>query len=127
MSTSARTIIIASALFGFSAIALGAYGDHGLRGDINPETMRSFETAVRYQIFHAIAALAIGIGLYSGAPKRLVWSAIIILCGTGLFAGSIYLKVIFGLEAAIKATPAGGIILMAGWLSLIYTSLSQHD
>ena len=118
-------LLVASGLLGFCAIALGAYGDHGLRGNIDPEILRSFETAVRYQLFHAVALLAIGAGLSSGTPKRIFWSALILLAGTVIFSGSIYLKVIFGIDAATRAAPAGGMMIMAGWLSFIWAGMKK--
>lgn len=118
-------ILAAAGLLGFSAIALGAYGDHGLHGNIDAQAMRSFETAIRYQLFHAIALLAISIGPHIEAAKRLFWSAVILFTGCAIFSGSIYLKVIFGIDAAVQATPAGGMTLMAGWLVLVWAGMKK--
>lgn len=123
-------VLVAAGLLGFSAIALGAYGDHGLRGSVDAETMRSFETAIRYQLFHALALLAIGIGIAAGtAPastlKRLTWTGWVMLAGTLVFCGSIYLKIIFGVDSATKLAPLGGMTLMAGWLMLVFAGIKK--
>lgn len=118
-------IMIAAGLLGFSAIALGAYGDHGLRGSLDADTMRSFETAIRYQLFHAIALLAISVGTLSMQSKRLLWVGIVMLAGTIIFSGSIYASVIMDMPDATKAAPFGGITLMASWLILVWAGFNK--
>lgn len=116
---------------GFSAIALGAYGDHGLRGAIDEHAMRSFETAIRYHLFHALALLGIGLGLSAALPpailKKLFWVSIVMLAGTVIFSGSIYTSVIFNMPLATKAAPFGGTTLMIGWLMLIWIGISKPN
>jgi uncharacterized membrane protein YgdD (TMEM256/DUF423 family) len=125
-------LLITAGLLGFTAIALGAYGDHGLRPNLDTDNMRSYETAIRYQLIHALALLVIG--LTSATPsisptllKRILYSGVAMLAGTVVFSGSIYLKVIFGLEAAQKFAPLGGMTLMAGWLMLMWAGYIKKD
>ncbi|MAE51539.1 MAG: hypothetical protein CMH27_06995 [Micavibrio sp.] len=124
-------VLIGSGFLGFSAIALGAYGDHGLRGSIDDAAMRSFETALRYQLFHAIALLAIGMGMATTLPaqmlKRLSLAGFIILIGTCVFSGSIYASVFLTIEFITMLTPLGGITLMAGWLTLMFCGLKTTE
>lgn len=120
-------ILIASGLLGFSAIALGAYGDHGLRGTIDAAAMHSFETALRYHLLHAIALLAVGIGLAAALPapvrKRLFWAGTVMLIGTLVFSGSIYASVLMEIQSITMLTPIGGITLMASWLLLVWAGM----
>ena len=123
-------ILIGSGLLGFSAIALGAYGDHGLRGKVDAATMHSFETALRYQLFHAIALLALGIGLAAALPapmhKRLWWCGTGILIGTLIFSGSILVSIMLDIKSLTMLTPFGGITLMISWLQLAWAGLSKR-
>jgi uncharacterized membrane protein YgdD (TMEM256/DUF423 family) len=124
-------LLIASGLLGFSAIALGAYGDHGLRGSIDEASMHSFETALRYQLLHAIALLTIGIGAAIALPaqmlKRLSLAGLGMLAGTCIFSGSIYASVILDMPALTMLTPIGGITLMASWLALIWAGCGRRE
>jgi uncharacterized membrane protein YgdD (TMEM256/DUF423 family) len=122
-------VLVGAGALGFSAIALGAYGDHGLRGTLDAELMRSFETALRYQILHALALLAIGIGLAASLPnslhKRLLWAAAIMIMGTVIFSGSILASIMLDIKSLTMATPFGGMTLMASWLMLVWAGLRK--
>lgn len=124
-------ILIASGFLGFSAVALGAYGDHGLRDTIDEDAMHSFETALRYQLFHAIALLSVGIGLTKALnttiQKQLFWAGIVMLTGTVVFSGSIYASVLLDIKSITMLTPLGGITLMVSWLILGWTGLTEKN
>ena len=118
-------LIVAAGLLGFSAIALGAYGDHGLRGTIDESAMHSFETALRYQLFHAITLLALGFGSAASLHNRLRWAGTVMLIGTLIFCGSIYASVMLGMPSITMLTPFGGITLMASWLILVWAGFEK--
>jgi len=122
-------VLIGAGVLGFSAIALGAYGDHGLRSDVNAEIMRSFETALRYQLLHALALLAIGIGLAASLPdrlhKKLFWAGTVMIIGAVIFSGSILASIMLNIKSLTLATPFGGITLMASWLMLAWAGFSK--
>lgn len=122
-------VLIGAGVLGFSAIALGAYGDHGLRGDVDAEIMRSFETALRYQLLHALALLAIGIALSASMPailhKRLFWAGVAMIIGTVIFSGSILASIMLDIKSFTMATPFGGITLMVSWLMLTWAGFSK--
>lgn len=126
-----NVLLIASGFLGFGAVALGAYADHGLRGHIDDHAMRSLETAIRYQMFHALALLAIGVGVGVSATlpallvKKLLWAGLVMLAGITLFSGSIYANVLFDLKTATKLAPIGGMTLMAGWLMLAWAGMQK--
>ena len=110
------------------AVILGALGAHALKTVLPDAQLASFETAVRYHIYHALAILLtaiIGLQLKASLQVTLWLFAI----GTLLFSGSIYLLATIplhgleGLRALGPVTPIGGVLLIAGWISLAVTSL----
>lgn len=123
-------VMIIGAIYGFLAIAFGAFGAHGLKKIISIEKLASFEVGVRYQIYHALFLLIIGFILkYDSALERsIAWLAII---GVMLFCGSIYL---LSLSEVIKMptkvlgpiTPLGGLLLILSWLLLILAIAKQN-
>jgi uncharacterized membrane protein YgdD (TMEM256/DUF423 family) len=113
----------AAALLGAIAVAVGAFGAHGLKQYVSADTLNVFETGVRYQFYHALAILAIGI-IYEKFPNRwMIYAGNCFITGIILFSGSLYTLTI--LRAADMSfdkigivTPLGGLFFIAGWLSL---------
>ncbi|WP_299016372.1 DUF423 domain-containing protein [uncultured Polaribacter sp.] len=118
------TAIIFGAIFGFLSIILGAFGAHLLKKKLNVEQLQSFETGVKYQMYHAIVLLVLGFQLSSKlAIDNYIINAFII--GTVLFSFSIYGLVISSaknkkLRFLGPITPLGGLILALGWFLIIY-------
>lgn len=116
------TLIVAS-LYGLTSVILGAFGSHLFKQYLTPEKLVSFEVAVRYQMYHAIVLLIIGLYFtFNTSLER--WSAICIMLGTFLFAFTIYLLSFaehWGLNLKFLGpiTPVGGAILMIGWVLLV--------
>jgi uncharacterized membrane protein YgdD (TMEM256/DUF423 family) len=104
-------------LLAFAGVFLGAMGTHALKSQISPLRFEVFETAVRYQLWHAIALVAIGL---SPAARERVMSlpATLMIVGVVLFSGSLYALAIDAPTWLGFITPLGGLCLMAGWLSL---------
>ncbi|MAM88249.1 DUF423 domain-containing protein [Allohahella sp. A8] len=121
------TLVIA-ALFGCTAIAMGAYAEHGLRVRIDEEAFRSVMTAVRYHQVHAVTLLALALAMLTPLNPTLVFrlglSAGLFVLGTLMFSGSIYAAFIMDSKPLLKITPAGGMCLMVAWLSLIWAALA---
>lgn len=116
------TLIIAS-LYGLTSVILGAFGSHLFKKLLTPEKLVSFEVAVRYQMYHAIVLLIIGLYFTFNTPLE-KWSTICIMLGTFLFAFTIYLlsfSEYWGINLRFLGpiTPIGGAILMVGWLLLV--------
>lgn len=113
-----RLWIAAAAIAALVAVAAGALGAHALRDRLTAEQLESFHVAVRYQMTHALALLAIG-WLAWLSPRRLVTVAGLLLAvGMVLFSGSIYGLVLLQWKWLGPITPIGGVLMMAGWLSL---------
>ena len=126
---SARALLILACLYGGTAVALGAFGAHGLKGRLPPEALASFEVGVRYQFLHALALFA-AVWLADRSGLRLPLTAgALLAAGVLLFSGSIYLLAtrsllgVDGLRALGPVTPLGGLCLLAGWVLLLIAAL----
>lgn len=97
-------------LLGALAVLLGAFGAHALRGHVEPELLTTWKTATSYHLAHAIALLGLAHPRSGGAAR-------LIVAGTVVFSGSLYLLVLTGVRWLGAITPLGGILLIAGWLT----------
>ncbi len=104
------------------AVALGAFGAHGLRGVFAPDRMTVFETAARYQLVHAIALVALGLGAQRLSPGAVRGVGTLLLLGTILFSGSLYAFTLTGVPAWGAVTPFGGLAFLAGWAWLAWAA-----
>lgn len=112
-------IFALGALSGALAVALGAFGAHGLKARLRPERLENFETGARYQIYHALALLAAALlARQQPASPWPVLAGWLFLAGTLLFSGSLYLLALSGRRGWGAVTPFGGLALIAGWLCL---------
>lgn len=114
-------IIIASFL-GALAVAMGAFGAHGLKNYATPAMMNTFETAVKYQFYHVFALSITGI-LYAYFPSTLlVLSGKFFIAGIAIFSGSLYLLTMFSIIGQNQfkwlgaITPIGGLLLIIAWV-----------
>ncbi|GEM_PF-37957 len=114
-SQSARVWTSLAAVSGALAVAMGAFGGHGLRNLVAPELLAVWRTAVDYQLFHTVALLACS--LHSNGP-RLHWPMRLWMLGIVLFSGSLYLLVLTGHRTFGIVTPFGGTAFILGWLGL---------
>jgi uncharacterized membrane protein YgdD (TMEM256/DUF423 family) len=101
------------------AVGAGAFGAHGLRSRITPDLLAVFETAARYQMYHALALLAVAWAAtrWPGPwPARAGW---LFVAGTVLFSGSLYILALSGVRWLGAVTPLGGVAFLAGWACLL--------
>jgi uncharacterized membrane protein YgdD (TMEM256/DUF423 family) len=100
---------------GALAVALGAFGAHGLEklDGFTPERLAWWSTAARYHLIHAVALLAVTMG-----PSRSVWTQRLWVAGILVFSGTLYAMGLGGPRWLGAITPVGGAALIAGWLSL---------
>jgi uncharacterized membrane protein YgdD (TMEM256/DUF423 family) len=108
---------VAACLLGALSVALGAFGSHGLRRRASLELIATFETGVRYQLYHSLALLILSIFSSIQAQSSLqVLAGCLFIIGILLFSGSLYLLVLTGKRRLGAITPLGGLALLAGWL-----------
>lgn len=100
------------------AVAAGAFGAHGLRARVDPAMLAVFETAARYQMYHALALLAVGGACLVKPSRAAVLAGWLFVAGIVVFSGSLYLLVLTGVRALGAITPIGGLAFMAGWACL---------
>ena len=117
------------ALYGLLAVIFGAFGAHALKKKLTPELLQSFETGVKYQMYHAIVLLVLGFNLSFDQPLD-SWIVNCFIFGTLLFSFSIYALCV-GAAKGNKpkflgpVTPLGGLLLTAGWALLLYSFVSN--
>lgn len=116
----ARLLLQLAALFGGLGVAIGAFGAHALREMLERSgRFDTFETAVRYQFYHVLALLAIGV-LWTARPelRTLGTTGWLWLGGILVFSGSLYALCFTGVTKLGAVAPVGGLLFLAGWLSL---------
>lgn len=118
-----RRWLVIAAVNGAFAVAAGAFGAHGLQGKLDAHAMQIFETAARYQMYHA---LAIGLAAFASRSAAASTAAnaasALFLAGIVLFCGSLYLLSLTGIKGLGIVTPFGGISFLAGWVALAWAA-----
>lgn len=117
-----RKTLVFGGIFGFLGVLLGAVGAHLLKDQLSAKDLGIFETAARYQIFHALALLAI-----TGKKGRMFRAAAVLwIIGVFVFSGSLYLIVLTQVRMLGALAPVGGVALMAGWLCVVAGALRHR-
>ena len=119
-----RLFVVLSGLLGFSAVALGAFGAHGLRSRLEslPDGVKRLEwwnTAAHYHLTHALALALAAWLVHRGAGTSAVVAGWSFIAGVLLFSGSLYLMTITGQTKLGAITPLGGLLLLAGWGAVV--------
>lgn len=128
-----RKILLKASIFGIIAVIFGALGAHALKQLLTAEQLSSFETGVRYQIYHAIVLLFLSLSNKWINEKTQKIITLFFFWGVILFSGSIYiltLKNILNIEVlkfAGPITPIGGILLIIGWLLLVKEAFKTNN
>lgn len=118
-----RLFFVLGSISGGLAVALGAFGAHALKARLTPELLNTFETGVRYQMYHALALLAAAVAITRWPASSLpVVAGWLFLIGTVLFSVSLYLLALTGMRWLGAITPLGGITFIAGWLCLAWAA-----
>jgi uncharacterized membrane protein YgdD (TMEM256/DUF423 family) len=102
------------------AVTLGAFGAHGLRGRLVPDMLLTFEIGVRYQLYHALALLAVGLALPRWPSPAIALAGWLFIAGTLVFSGSLYALALSGQRWLGAVTPLGGAAFIAGWIVLAW-------
>lgn len=118
-----KNLLIAGSVLGILGIILGAFAAHGLEKLVDPDAIKSFETAVRYQMYHAFLFLILGNTSYVGLKsKKIIFY--FVLFGLILFSGSIYGLATnslsnFDFKTIAFITPIGGLLLILSWIVML--------
>ena len=126
MSTS-RVLIMAGGILGLLGVVAGAMGVHALRDTLDARALSTFETGVRFQMYHALALLAVGTLAGRWRTGFVKLSGVLFTAGVVLFSGSLYILAITGIGIFGAIAPLGGLSLMAAWTSLIVGAIRQRE
>lgn len=115
----AKTVIIIAAILGALSVGLGAFGAHGLEATLTANgRLDTYETAVKYQVYHALAILLVGILMINLNHHYFGYAAWSFLIGTVIFSGSLYVLSLTNITWLGAITPIGGLAFIIGWVFL---------
>jgi uncharacterized membrane protein YgdD (TMEM256/DUF423 family) len=120
----AGAAILRGAIFGFLAVAAGAFGAHALKAHLSDYALGVWNTAVQYQMYHALALLCLA-GISKHVSRRFTGEAALTCFTFGIiiFSGSLYALALTGVKWLGAITPIGGALFLIGWLALARTAL----
>ena len=111
------------------AVAAGAFGAHALRARLDARALEIWETAARYQMYHALALILVALLIERvGAPPQATWLRVAgwaFVAGTLLFSGSLYAMALTGVTKLGAITPLGGVAFIAGWVALAFVAMPR--
>jgi uncharacterized membrane protein YgdD (TMEM256/DUF423 family) len=117
-----KITLITGAILGALGVGLGAFGAHALKNLLTLNgRLETFELAVRYQFYHALGILFIGLAMEKYCGPSATWSSFLLLLGVILFSGSLYVYSLTNVKGFAMVTPIGGLFLLGGWGILIYS------
>ena len=114
-----KTFLLCGATAAFLAVAFGAFGTHALRGRLSPEMLAAFESAVRYQMYHALALVLVALVMGRMSGWLVQTAGWCFVAGIVLFCGSLYALTLSGATALGAVTPIGGLLFLVGWACLV--------
>jgi uncharacterized membrane protein YgdD (TMEM256/DUF423 family) len=126
-----KMFLILGTLLAGLAVALGAFGAHGLKKLVDADTVSIYQTGVQYQMYHALALLAVGILAQRMESSLLNYAGFFFVGGIVCFSGSLYLLSSFrAMNKAVPAfvypiTPLGGLLFIVGWVLLLFALLKK--
>lgn len=118
--TTERLFFGLGALSAFVAVALGAFAAHGLKARLTPDLLNTFEIGVRYQMFHALALLAVAWAATRWPGAAVTSAGWLFVAGTLFFSGSLYILALSGTRWLGAVAPIGGAAFLVGWLCLAW-------
>lgn len=120
-----KTFVLLGSVNAFLAVALGAFGAHGLKDKLPADLLAVYQTGVHYHMFHALGLILIAI-LSKFMPSQLIgWSGWSIFIGIVLFSGSLYVLSISGIRMLGIITPFGGVAFLIGWICLAVAAIRE--
>jgi uncharacterized membrane protein YgdD (TMEM256/DUF423 family) len=115
-----RVFFVIGALSAFIGVAAGAFGAHGLKGQMSTEMLSVYEVGVRYQMYHAFALFIVAWALTKWPSPLVTTGGWLFVIGTILFSGSLYLMSVTGVRWLGAITPLGGLAFLAGWVCIAW-------
>ena len=117
-----KLFLLSGAVLGFLGVGLGAFGAHALKSMLEASNrLETYETAVKYQFYHALFLILIGLLSKDFTASTLKYSGYTTLTGVIIFSGSLYIICFTGIKAFGAVAPIGGTLLLAGWALLFIT------
>jgi uncharacterized membrane protein YgdD (TMEM256/DUF423 family) len=126
-----KLFLILGTLLAGLAVALGAFGAHGLKKLVDADTVSVYQTGVQYQMYHALALIAVGILIQRAENTLMNYAGFFFIGGIVCFSGSLYLLSSFkAMNKAVPSfiypiTPLGGILFILGWILLLFALLKK--
>jgi uncharacterized membrane protein YgdD (TMEM256/DUF423 family) len=118
-----RTFLLLGSGAAFLGVAFGAFGTHALRGRIAPEMMAAFESAARYQMYHALALVLVAVIMGRMSGWLIQTAGWCFVAGIVLFSGSLYAMALSGATVLGALTPIGGLAFLIGWACLAFAGV----
>jgi len=116
-----KFLLISGAILGGLGVGIGAFGAHALRPMLEAsQRLDTFETAVKYQFYHAFALMITGLLAYRIESKLLAYAGYSFLGGTLIFSGSLYILCLTGIRWLGAITPIGGVLMIIGWVLVVW-------
>ena len=122
-----RLVFATGSILAGLGVVFGAFGAHALKASLSPKMLDTFETGVRYQMYHGLGLLALAWAVSQWPERRLVPAAWLLLAGTVVFSGSLYLLVLTGARWFGAVTPFGGVALITGWALVFWRLVAKGD
>lgn len=123
-----QVFLAIAATFGGLSVAAGAFGAHALKEQLTERSLEIFQTGVQYQMYHALALLAVGLLLShtDAAPPTLTIAGFAFIAGILVFSGSLYVLSLSGIKWIGAIPPIGGVFFIAGWLCLAISAFGYN-
>lgn len=119
--------LLFGSFYGLSSVLLGAFGAHELKNIFTANQLSIYDTAVRYQMYHALILCVVGVIAFKTSNKFLIYSSYLFIAGVIIFSGSLYLYVLTNFILFAIITPVGGVCLILGWAFLFYFAWKSTD
>ncbi|MCB0610847.1 MAG: DUF423 domain-containing protein [Lewinellaceae bacterium] len=126
-----KLFLRAAILLAMTAVILGAFAAHTLSSKISPDRLDVFQTGVKYQIYHALSLMGLGIWFYFKQTSLMKWTGWLWMAGILCFSGSLYFLAVrdwLGLNLSWLGpiTPIGGLLFISGWLTLFLATFQEN-
>jgi uncharacterized membrane protein YgdD (TMEM256/DUF423 family) len=115
-----RIFVLLGAINAAISVSAGAFGAHGLKAVLSPDMLAVFETASRYQMYHGLALVAVGMIGARGSARPAAVAGWCFVAGIALFSGSLYILALSEARWLGAVTPLGGAAFLAGWMALAW-------